>query len=74
LTVSGNKTLAEKISTKERLSKPHFRREAKCRRKPLQTPAEKKEGTESYAKPQNRKKIDEVAENFPQHQLKVTRQ
>jgi hypothetical protein len=63
LTVSGNKTLAEKISTKERLCKPHFRREAKYRRKPLQTsvkkqlqtPAEKKEGTESYANPQNRK-------------------
>ncbi len=74
LTVSGIKTLAEKISTKEKLCKPHFRREATYRRKPLQTPlqqrslckpqvmkqlqtpAEKKEGTESYAKPQNRKK------------------
>jgi hypothetical protein len=37
LTVSGNKTLAEKISTNERLCKPHFRREAKYRRKLLQT-------------------------------------
>jgi hypothetical protein len=60
LTVSGNKTSAEKISTKERLCKPHFRKEAKYRRKPLQTSLQQRSlcnpQSRSSCKPQQRRR------------------